>query len=172
MKEVVYNNSILSVIEQNSESNHEKKIIILEAPNWVNIIPVTKNNEVVFVRQFRHGISSETLEIPGGMIDNDESPMFAAERELFEETGYACEEIIELGNISPNPALFNNRVFTFIGKGSYLKDANIKNQDEINEVELIDLSDVPKLFKTGMIDHALVIAAFHLLGLSNKNYII
>jgi len=165
MKEVVYNNSIVSVIEQKSESNHGKNNIILESPNWVNIIPFTKSNEVVFVRQFRHGISSETLEIPGGMIDNNESPMFAAERELFEETGYACEKIIELGNISPNPALFNNRVFTFMGKGTYLKDANIKNQDEINEVVLIDSRDVPKLFKTGMIDHALVIAAFHLMGL-------
>ena len=165
MKEVVYNNSIVSVIEQRSESNHEKNNIILESPNWVNIIPFTKSNEVVFVRQFRHGISSETLEIPGGMIDENESPMFAAERELFEETGYVCEEIIELGNISPNPALFNNRVFTFMGKGTYLKDANIKNQDEINEVALIDSRDVPKLFKTGMIDHALVIAAFHLMGL-------
>ena len=165
MKEVVYNNPIVSVIEKKNESDYEKKIITLESPNWVNIIPITKNNEVVFVRQFRHGISSETLEIPGGMIDDHEAPDVAAERELFEETGYACDEIKELGNISPNPALFNNRVFTFIGKGSYLKDANIKNQDEINKVELIDLSDVSKLFKTGMIDHALVIAAFHLMGL-------
>ena len=165
MKEVVYNNPIVSVIEKKNESDYEKKIITLESPNWVNIIPITKNNEVVFVRQFRHGISSETLEIPGGMIDNHEAPDVAAKRELFEETGYTCDKITELGNISPNPALFNNRVFTFIGEGSYLKDANIKNQDEINEVELIDLSDVPKLFKTGMIDHALVIAAFHLLGL-------
>mgnify|MGYP001271206091 CR=1 FL=1 len=165
MKEVVYNNPIVSVIEKKNESDYEKKIITLESPNWVNIIPITKNNEVVFVRQFRHGISSETLEIPGGMIDNHESPMVAAERELFEETGYACEEIIELGNISPNPALFNNRVFTFMGKGAYLKDANIKNQDEINEVALIDSCNVPKLFKTGLIDHALVLAAFHLMGL-------
>ena len=165
MKEVVYNNPIVSVIEKKNESDYEKKIITLESSNWVNIIPITKNNEVVFVRQFRHGISSETLEIPGGMIDNHEAPDVAAKRELFEETGYTCDKITELGNISPNPALFNNRVFTFIGKGSYLKDPNIKNQDEINEVELIDLSDVPKLFKTGMIDHALVIAAFHLLGL-------
>jgi len=166
MKEVVYNNPIVSVIEKKNESDYEKKIITLESPNWVNIIPITKNNEVVFVRQFRHGISSETLEIPGGMIDDHEAPDVAAERELFEETGYACDEIKELGNISPNPALFNNRVFTFIGKGSYLKDANIKNQDEINEVVLINLKEVPKLVKTSVIDHALVIVAFHLLGLS------
>ena len=168
MKEVVYNNSIVSVVEQNSESNHEKKIIILEAPNWVNIIPVTKNNEIVFVRQFRHGISSETLEIPGGMIDNHEEPNLAAGRELFEETGYVCEEIIELGNISPNPALFSNRVLTFLGESVFLKESSIDNQGEINEVVLINLKDVPKLVKTSVIDHALVIVAFHLFDLYNN----
>jgi len=165
MKNLVFDSNIISVYEEKIRTEREKRVITLESPDWVNIIPVTKNNQVVFVKQFRFGSKSETLEIPGGMIDDHEAPNVAAGRELFEETGYVCEEIIELGNISPNPALFNNRVFTFIGKGSYLKDANIKNQDEINEVELIDLSDVPKLFKTGMIDHALVIAAFHLLGL-------
>ena len=166
MKEVVYNNPIVSVIENKKESDCEKKIITLESPNWVNIIPITNNNEVVFVRQFRHGISSETLEIPGGMIDNHEAPDVAAKRELFEETGYACDKITELGNISPNPALFSNRVFTFLGKGAFLKEPNIDNQDEINEVVLINLKEVPKLVKTSVIDHALVIVAFHLLGLS------
>ena len=165
MKNLVFDSNIISVYEEKIRTEREKRVIALESPDWVNIIPVTKNNQVVFVKQFRFGSKSDTLEIPGGMIDDHEAPNVAAGRELFEETGYVCEEIIELGNISPNPALFNNRVFTFIGEGSYLKDANIKNQDEINEVELIDLSDVPKLFKTGMIDHALVIAAFHLLGL-------
>ena len=168
MKEVVYNNPIVSVIEKKNESDYEKKIITLESPNWVNIIPITKNNEVVFVRQFRHGISSETLEIPGGMIDNHEAPDVAAKRELFEETGYACDKITELGNISPNPALFNNRVFTFLGKSAFLKESNIDNQGEINEVVLINLKDVPKLIKTSVIDHALVIVAFHLLGLCNN----
>ena len=167
MKEVVYNNPIVSVIEKKIESNCGKKIITLESPNWVNIIPITKNNEVVFVRQFRHGISSETLEIPGGMIDNHEVPDVAAKRELFEETGYACGKIKELGNISPNPALFNNRVFTFLGKSAFLKESNIDNQGEINEVVLINLKEVPKLIKTSVIDHALVIVAFHLLGLCN-----
>ena len=168
MKEVVYNNPIVSVIEKKNESDYEKKIITLESPNWVNIIPITKNNEVVFVRQFRHGISSETLEIPGGMIDNHEAPDVAAKRELFEETGYACDKITELGNISPNPALFSNRVFTFLGKGVFLKESSIDNQGEINEVVLINLKDVPKLIKTSVIDHALVIVAFHLFGLFNN----
>jgi 8-oxo-dGTP pyrophosphatase MutT (NUDIX family) len=166
MKKVVFNSHIVSVSEEKIGLKRKKRIITLESPDWVNIIPITKNNQVVLVKQFRFGTKSETLEIPGGMIDNHETPSIAAGRELFEETGYSYENITKLGNISPNPALFNNRVFTFLANDAYLSEENINNQDEINEVVLVDLSDVPKLLKTGAIEHALVIAAFHLMNLN------
>ena len=166
MKKVVFDSPIVTVSEEKIKTESKKSIITLESPDWVNIIPITKDKQVVLVKQFRFGTQSETLEIPGGMIDNHEAPMAAAERELFEETGYACNKIMKLGNISPNPALFNNRVFTFMGEGAYLSEVNINNQDEINKVVLVDICDIPKLFKTGAIDHALVIAAFHLMSLS------
>lgn len=166
MKKVVFNSHIVSVFEEEVGLKRKKRIITLESPDWVNIIPITKNNQVVLVKQFRFGTKSETLEIPGGMIDNHETPSIAAGRELFEETGYSYENITKLGNISPNPALFNNRVFTFLTNDAYLSEENINNQDEINEVVLVDLSDIPKLLKTGAIEHALVIAAFHLMNLN------
>ena len=166
MKKVVFNSHIVSVFEEEVGLKRKKRIITLESPDWVNIIPITKNNQVVLVKQFRFGTKSETLEIPGGMIDNHETPSIAAGRELFEETGYSYENITKLGNISPNPALFNNRVFTFLANDAYLSEENINNQDEINEVVLVDLSDIPKLLKTGAIEHALVIAAFHLMNLN------
>ena len=166
MKKVVFNSHIVSVFEEEVGLKRKKRIITLESPDWVNIIPITKNNQVVLVKQFRFGTKSETLEIPGGMIDNHETPSIAAGRELFEETGYSYENITKLGNISPNPALFNNRVFTFLANDAYLTEENINNQDEINEVVLVDLSDIPKLLKTGAIEHALVIAAFHLMNLN------
>ena len=166
MKKIVFKSHIVSVSEEKVGLERKKRIITLESPDWVNIIPITKNNQVVLVKQFRFGTKSETLEIPGGMIDNHETPSIAAGRELFEETGYSYENITKLGNISPNPALFNNRVFTFLANDAYLSEENINNQDEINEVVLVDLSDIPKLLKTGAIEHALVIAAFHLMNLN------
>ena len=52
----------------------EHNFFVLENTDWVNIIPVTTNNEVVLIEQFRHGIEAMTLEIPGGMVDDDEDP--------------------------------------------------------------------------------------------------
>jgi 8-oxo-dGTP pyrophosphatase MutT (NUDIX family) len=73
----------------------ERDFFILEAPAWVNIIPVTPKREVVLVRQFRHGVSAFTLEIPGGMIDpGDENPLVAARREMVEESGYDSGDVV------------------------------------------------------------------------------
>ena len=84
----------------------EHEFWILDAPDWCNIVPLTAGDEVVMVRQQRHGIGQETLELPGGMIDPDDpSPLEAARRELLEETGYRAGEIVPTGVIAPNPAM-------------------------------------------------------------------
>ena len=70
---------------------------------------------------------------------------------------------IELGNISQNPALFRNRVSSFLGLNAKLKNQIINNEEEINECILINKEEIPSLIKSGEIDHALVISAFHLL---------
>ena len=165
MKKKVYSNLILDVYEKDNENVNSKKIVTLNSSLWVNIIPLTETNEIVFVKQFRHGINKETLEIPGGMVDNNENPMEAAKRELFEETGYVSRNIKDLGNVSPNPALFSNRVFSFLGLNSELKVPNIDTNGEISECILIKKDRVPKLIKEGIIDHALVIVAFKLYDL-------
>ena len=65
------------------------------------------------VRQYRHGANRITLETPGGLVDPGETPAEAAAREMLEETGYQAREIISLGGINPNPAIFSNRLHAF-----------------------------------------------------------
>ena len=87
----------------------------IEADDWVNVVAVTAEAQVVMVRQWRHGTREITLEIPGGIVDPGESPAAAAARELLEESGYGGGTLVPIGALSPNPALFTNRVSTLLG---------------------------------------------------------
>ncbi|MEM1135770.1 MAG: NUDIX hydrolase, partial [Bacteroidota bacterium] len=77
---------------------------ILEFPDWVNIVAITKKKEVVLTKQYRPGINKTILELPSGWINKNEEPAKTAKRELLEETGYFAENIIFTGKVSPNPS--------------------------------------------------------------------
>lgn len=134
---------------------------ILESPTWVNVIPLTQEKEVVLVRQYRHGIREVTLEIPGGLVENNDSPEEAAGRELYEETGYMPQEMTILGSVHPNPAIHDNRCVTYLARDVYLAGEQEQDDKEDIEVLLRPLSEIPLLIRRGDIGHALVLAAFY-----------
>lgn len=141
---------------------------VLEAPDWVNIIPLTEDEQVVMVRQFRHGTEDFTLEIPGGMVDpEDLNPMAAARREMREESGYDSEDIIELGKVHPNPAIQGNYCHTFLARGVRSGPKIELDTSEETEVILVPLASIKDLIAGGEITHALVIAAFSFLHVYN-----
>ncbi|HEV3110270.1 MAG TPA: NUDIX hydrolase [Candidatus Binataceae bacterium] len=141
---------------------------VLEAPDWVNIIPLTEDEQVVMVRQFRHGTEDFTLEIPGGMVDpEDLNPMAAARREMREESGYDSEDIIELGKVHPNPAIQGNYCHTFLARGVHSGPKIELDTSEETEVILVPLASIKDLIAGGEITHALVIAAFSFLHVYN-----
>ncbi len=113
------------------------------------------------VHQFRHGVGKITLEIPGGLVDAGEDPATAAARELLEETGYAAGSLRRIGEVSPNPALFANRLFTYVAEDCTPQSAIHNDSTEQTEVELVPLADLVARTRRGEIDHALVLAAFH-----------
>ncbi len=136
----------------------EHRFYFLDSPDWVNVVPVTPANEVVCIRQFRHGSEEITLEIPGGLVDAGEDPGAAAARECLEETGYGVDRLVSLGVLRPNPALFPNYLHTFLAP-DVKKIGEIDNgTTEHTEVQLIPMSQIPDLLVAGEIDHALVTA--------------
>jgi 8-oxo-dGTP pyrophosphatase MutT (NUDIX family) len=134
---------------------------VMESSSWVNIIPLTAKKEVVLVRQYRHGTRSITLEIPGGLVEHQDDPEAAALRELREETGYTAASAVSLGYVHPNPAIQNNRCYTFLAEN--VMSAGAQQQDEKEDIEVVlsPLEDIPRLIRDGAITHALVIAAFY-----------
>jgi ADP-ribose pyrophosphatase len=134
---------------------------VLESAGWVNVIPVTPEEDVILIRQYRHGIQGFTLEIPGGIIEPGDSPEGAASRELFEETGYREREMIFLGSVHANPAILNNTCYTYLAKGVYPAGKQELDDKEDIEVVIKPLKDIPRLIKEGEITHSLILAAFY-----------
>ncbi len=110
-------NKIFSVRKDTSVSpitGNEHDFFVVEAPDWINVVAITEHDEVILIEQYRHGIQSVTVEIPGGMVDPGEEPLQTAKRELLEETGYAGNNWVSIGEVFPNPAMQNNKCYTFL----------------------------------------------------------
>lgn len=151
------------------QTGQEHDFYVLTAGDWINVIPLTADNEVVMIEQYRHGSGDVTLEIPGGMVDEGESPREAAARETLEETGYAAREVSTLGRVRPNPAIHDNWLHTFLARDVQLVKAPKHEATEHTAVRLVPLADIPQLIADGLITHALVVAAFHWLTLWQQN---
>lgn len=136
------------------------RVTRLETSDWVNMIPLTPEGEIVLVRQWRHGIRGLALEIPGGMIEPGEDPAAAAAREVREETGYRGDPPFHLGVVRPNPAFLGNRCHTYLIENCRLDGAQDLDDGEDIEVLLRPLAEVPGLIASGEIVNSLVVAAF------------
>ncbi len=148
--------------ERSHPRRGQRNFYVLEAPAWINIIPLTAAREVVMIRQYRHGIEDFTLEIPGGMVDPDDaSPLEAARREMREETGFDSERVVEIGRVHPNPAIQPNYCYSFVARDVH-KVTRRRKLDSAEEIEVVTvpLAEIKNLIVSGAITHALVIAAF------------
>jgi 8-oxo-dGTP pyrophosphatase MutT (NUDIX family) len=146
----------------------ERTFYRIDAPHWINVIPLDEHGDVLFVRQYRFGIEDWTLEIPGGMCDRGESPADAAARELREETGHAAGRIEELGWVHPNPALQANRCYSYLARDLVVVGAPEPDDDEDFELVRVPLARVADRIADGTITNALVVAAFRLLDGRNR----
>ena len=148
-------------IYRSPRTGKEHEFYLLDSGDWVNVIPLTPDEEVILVKQFRFGTKDFSLEIPGGMVDGEESPAQAVGRELLEETGYAGDQPILLGMVHPNPAIHTNRCYTYLVRNAAFHHPPRQDSTEDIEVQIVPLAEIPRMIHEGRITHALVIAAFY-----------
>ncbi len=155
--------SVVSVQEHTYEhvaSGKHRGYVVCDSADWVFVIPVTPDDEVVFIRQFRHGLGEVVLEIPGGVMDPGETPMQTGVRELREETGYVPESVEMFGPLIPNPGLNNARYHVALARGCRPEFEPSTEPFEEIEIELRPLATLTEMITSGELSHALCIAAF------------
>ena len=112
-------------------------------PDIALIFPVTAQQEIVFVRQYRHGVGEVLLELPAGSFDPQaEISEVAASRELTEETGYVAEKLIRLATLYDNPVKDTNSIHLFIAENVIKSQEQELDITEEIEVVLVPVSEV------------------------------
>ncbi|WP_340104046.1 NUDIX hydrolase [Rhodohalobacter sp. 8-1] len=157
----VYETPIFSLHEkkvQPDDGTDAANFYVLNAPEWINVIALTDDNDVVLVEQYRHGVDETTLEIPGGMVDEGEEPIDAAKRELLEETGFESGSWENLGKVSSNPAILSN--FTHIFLATHCEKTSPQQTDGHEDIKVhsMPLKEFLNFANEDVVHHSIVLA--------------
>jgi ADP-ribose pyrophosphatase len=160
---------IRSDVKISPRTGREHDFYVLDSVNWVNVVAITPDQQLVMVEQYRHGSNTVELEIPGGMMDAGETdPVATAVRELREETGYEGENARLLGRVWSNPAILSNRTYTVLIENCRLQHAVEFDSGEDILTTLVPVAEIPKLVAAEKIGHPLVIVALYYFDLWQK----
>jgi len=134
---------------------------VRESRGFAVVFALTADDMVVLVRQYKHGIGEEVLELPAGAIDEGETAEACARRELREETGYEVEDLSHAATFATDPTNSNSHLYLFSGSGARLVAAPEPEPTEEIAVELVPLDDLRGYVTGGSIDVSSHVAAIY-----------
>lgn len=130
---------------------------IIHHPGASAMIPMSGNDSVILIRQYRHAIKDFIWEIPAGTLDPDETPLECAKRELIEETGFSANTWQKLGEITPVPGYSNELIHMFLAADLLPAEQNL-DKDEMLDVHEIPLGKAVEMIHEGVIRDSKTIA--------------
>jgi ADP-ribose pyrophosphatase len=139
-----------------------REFVVIDVADWVNVVALTPDHQLVFVKQFRFGIDAFSWEVPGGVIERGEDPVVAGVRELREETGFVGTSARLLGRVHPNPAIMNNTCHLVLVEGAVRAEDLAWDADEEIETRLVPVAEAYAWAHEGRITHALALNALML----------
>lgn len=161
----VYDADFIKVFEdQVMLPNKQESIrVVVDHVGAAAIIPLTANNEVILVKQFRYAIGEYSIEMPAGKKDCPlEKGLDCAIRELQEETGYTSDSIEKIGDIYSAIGFSNERIELFVGRNAYPINHPVnKDPEEWIECLIMPLAQAKAMIKAGEIKDAKTIIALH-----------
>ncbi len=133
---------------------------VLEKPDFVHVLPVLEDGRLLLVRQWRHGGSTFSLELPGGLLDAGETPEAGARRELLEECGARGTDWRHLKTFFPNPARQNNQFHAFLARGVTRIGEQKLDESEQIEIHTLTVAEVDEAIAHGEFNQGNHIAAY------------
>lgn len=135
-----------------------KEYYVLEYPDWVNVIAVTKDGKFLMERQYRHGLQLTCYEICAGVCEPEEAPLEAIRRELYEETGFGNGQWIPWMDISANTSTMTNMCHCFLATDVEPVSTQHLEETEDISIELLDAEEVRTLLLDNQIKQSLMAA--------------
>lgn len=156
-EETKYEGPRFNVIQRVYEDEETKKTYVRDSVELLPaamVIPITENNEVIFIKQFREVLGKETMELPAGIIEVGEEPIVAAKRELEEETGLVAGTIEPLTEVFASCGYSNEKLYMFYAKDLTQGHKCLDDDEHIGEYVKIPIEECIELAKNNYFEHA------------------
>lgn len=168
-RRLAYESPYVEVIEKEVDLGGERGVETfwsVRTGGYAAVVAVTEDGRIPLVSQYRPAVEAHVLELPSGMIEDGESPAHAARRELLEETGCQCDDVLPLGRLHVDSGRFETQQWAFFAPGAQV--VGVPRADEELSLRFMLPSELQASILAGEFNHSAHVAMVGLAFLSGR----